>query len=65
MRTYFADDEVNTKTQSIVLLHLGGRYSVSRLSGIHGVHLGHIEYVSTDKERSTIPWVEVQRGWND
>ena len=58
VRTYFADDETNTKTQSIVLLHLGGRDSVSRLSGIHGVHLGHIEYVATDNERSTIPWVE-------
>ena len=58
VRTYFADDEMNSKTQSIVLLHLGGRDSFSRLTGIHGVHLGHIEYVATDIERSTIPWVE-------
>jgi nitrate/TMAO reductase-like tetraheme cytochrome c subunit len=58
VRSYFGDDEANTKTQSIVLLHLGGRDSVSRLTGIHGAHLGHIEYVSTDKDRQTIPWVE-------
>jgi len=48
----------NTETQSVVVLHLGGRDSLSHLTGIHGVHLGHIEYIDTDDTRTTIPWVE-------
>lgn len=58
VKSSFADDEHNTETQSVVVLHLGGRDSLSHLSGIHGIHLGHIEYIATDAERSTIPWVE-------
>jgi len=58
VKSTFADDEKNTETQSVVLLHLGGRDSLSHLSGIHGVHLGHIEYVTTDPTRTTIPWVQ-------
>jgi nitrate/TMAO reductase-like tetraheme cytochrome c subunit len=58
VKSSFADDEKNTETQSVVVLHLGGRDSFSHLTGIHGVHLGHIEYVSTDETRTTIPWVE-------
>jgi nitrate/TMAO reductase-like tetraheme cytochrome c subunit len=58
VKSNFADDEKNTETQSVVVLHLGGRDSLSHLSGIHGVHLGHIEYVDTDESRTTIPWVE-------
>jgi NapC/NirT cytochrome c family, N-terminal region len=57
VKTSFADDEKNTMTKTLVLLHLGGRDSVSRLTGIHGVHLGHIEYIATDPQRQTIPWV--------
>ena len=40
------------------MLHLGGIDSLSHLTGIHGVHLGHIEYIDTDPTRTTIPWVE-------
>ena len=58
VKSSFADDEKNTETQSVVVLHLGGRDSLSNLLGIHGVHLGHIEYVATDPTRTTIPWVE-------
>jgi hypothetical protein len=58
VKSSFADDEANTETQSVVVLHLGGRDSLSRLSGIHGVHLGHIEYVATDPTRTAIPWVQ-------
>ena len=58
VKSAFADDEKNTETQSVVVLHLGGRDSLSHLSGIHGVHLGHIEYVATDPTRTSIPWVE-------
>ncbi len=58
VKSSFADDEKNTETQSVVVLHLGGRDSLSHLSGIHGVHLGHIEYVATDPTRTSIPWVQ-------
>lgn len=58
VKSNFADDEQNTETQSVVVLHLGGQDSLSHLTGIHGVHLGHIEYVATDPSRTTIPWVE-------
>jgi nitrate/TMAO reductase-like tetraheme cytochrome c subunit len=58
VKSSFADDEKNTETQSVVLLHLGGVDSLSHLTGIHGVHLGHIEYIATDPTRTSIPWVE-------
>jgi nitrate/TMAO reductase-like tetraheme cytochrome c subunit len=58
VKSSFADDEKNTETQSVVVLHLGGRDSLSHLTGIHGVHLGHIEYVATDPTRTSIPWVQ-------
>jgi nitrate/TMAO reductase-like tetraheme cytochrome c subunit len=58
VKATFADDEKNTETQSVVMLHLGGRDSLSHLTGIHGSHLGHIEFIATDQSRSTIPWVE-------
>jgi nitrate/TMAO reductase-like tetraheme cytochrome c subunit len=58
VKSNYADDETNTATQSVVVLHLGGRDSLSNLLGIHGVHLGHIEYIDTDETRTAIPWVE-------
>jgi nitrate/TMAO reductase-like tetraheme cytochrome c subunit len=58
VKSTFADDEKNTETQSVVVLHLGGRDSLSHLTGIHGVHLGHIEYIATDPTRTSIPWVK-------
>jgi nitrate/TMAO reductase-like tetraheme cytochrome c subunit len=58
VKSSFADDEKNTETQTVLVLHLGGRDSLSHLTGIHGVHLGHIEYVATDATRTTIPWVQ-------
>jgi len=58
VKSNFADDEQNTQTQTVLVLHLGGEDSLSHLSGIHGVHLGHIEYITTDSTRTTIPWVE-------
>jgi nitrate/TMAO reductase-like tetraheme cytochrome c subunit len=60
VKSKFADDEKNTETQSVVVLHLGGQDSLSHLTGIHGVHLGHIEYVATDATRTSIPWVQRQ-----
>jgi nitrate/TMAO reductase-like tetraheme cytochrome c subunit len=58
VKSNFADDEKNSQTQTVVVLHLGGRESFSHLTGIHGVHLGHIEYIATDSTRTTIPWVQ-------
>ncbi len=58
VKSSFADDEQNTESQTVVVLHLGGQDSLSHLTGIHGVHLGHIEYIATDPTRTTIPWVE-------
>jgi hypothetical protein len=58
VKSSFADDEKNTETQTVVVLHLGGRDSLSHLTGIHGIHLGHIEYIATDPTRTTIPWVQ-------
>jgi hypothetical protein len=58
VKSAFADDETNTETQSVIVLHLGGQDSLSHLTGIHGVHLGHIEYITTDSSRTAIPWVQ-------
>jgi len=58
VKSTFADDEKNTETQTVVVLHLGGQDSLSHLTGIHGVHLGHIEYIATDADRTAIPWVQ-------
>ena len=33
-----------------------------RLSGIHGAHLGRIEFISTDSTNQTIPWVATTNG---
>ncbi len=58
VKSSFADDEQNTESQTVLILHLGGVDSLSQRSGIHGVHLGHIEYIATDPTRTTIPWVQ-------
>jgi hypothetical protein len=58
VKSSFADDEKNTETQTVLVLHLGGLDGLSHLTGIHGVHLGHIEYIATDASRTTIPWVQ-------
>jgi len=52
----YADDEANTRTQTVLLMMIGG----NRISGIHGAHLGpgvHIRYTA-DRPRQTIPIVE-------
>jgi len=58
VKSSFADDEANTQAQTVVVLHLGGEDSLSHLSGIHGVHLNHMEYIATSDDRQTIPWVQ-------
>ncbi len=58
VKSSFADDQQNSESQTVLILHLGGVDSLSHYTGIHGVHLGHIEYIATDPTRTTIPWVE-------
>lgn len=55
--TSFGDDENNSVTHSLVLVHVGGRDMSGHLSGIHGAHLGRIEFIATDSTNQTIPWV--------
>ena len=57
VKSSYADDENNTMAQTVLVLHLGGEDSLSHLSGIHGVHLNHMEYIATGGDRQTIPWV--------
>jgi len=58
----FADDEGSTKTSSLTLVHVGGSDAQNHLSGIHGAHMGKIEYVATDDTNGTIPWVGKTNG---
>jgi hypothetical protein len=58
VKSEFADDEQNSETQTVLVLHLGGLDGLSHLTGIHGVHLGHIEYIATDPTLTSIPWVQ-------
>jgi nitrate/TMAO reductase-like tetraheme cytochrome c subunit len=57
VKTAYGDDEKNSMTRTLALVHVGGRDSFSRLSGIHGAHMGRIEYIATDSAAQTIPWV--------
>ncbi|MGA3165333.1 MAG: NapC/NirT family cytochrome c [Terriglobia bacterium] len=57
IRTKFADDEMNSLTRSVLLVHIGGRNPDRKLVGIHGRHLGLVAYLAPDKKRQEIPWV--------
>jgi nitrate/TMAO reductase-like tetraheme cytochrome c subunit len=55
--TKFKDDEANTRTETVLMMLIGG----GARGGIHGVHMGpgvHIRYGAADKKRQNIPWVE-------
>jgi cytochrome c553 len=57
IHTEFKDDEANTRTETMLTMHVGG----GSTGGIHGAHMGpgvHIRYAAADKKRQTIPWVE-------
>jgi nitrate/TMAO reductase-like tetraheme cytochrome c subunit len=62
VKTSFGDDENNSVTHSLVLVHVGGKDMAGRLSGIHGAHLGRIEFISTGNDNQTIPWVAATNG---
>ena len=60
--TSYAEDEQNTLSHTVLMLHLGG--GASRV-GIHGRHLGEgvrVRYYAADEKRQTIPWVEYTSG---
>jgi len=53
----FADDEANTRTETVLMMLVGG----NRISGIHGAHFGpgiQIRFAAPDGARQNIPWVE-------
>ena len=57
--TNYAEDEKNTRTQTVLMMMVGG----SKFGGIHGRHFGpgiHIRFAVSDPQRQTIPWVEYQ-----
>jgi len=54
VETMYGDDEKNSVTHNVLVLHLGGVDSLSHLSGIHGHHLDDFEYVATDNTYQTI-----------
>ena len=53
----YGDDENNTNTKDVLLMHIGGRSLDRKLVGIHGAHLGLVMYIPADKKRQIIPWV--------
>jgi nitrate/TMAO reductase-like tetraheme cytochrome c subunit len=57
VKSTYGDDEKNSITRTLVLLHVGGRDQFGKLSGIHGAHMGHIEYISSDTDNQTISWI--------
>lgn len=57
IKTSYGDDEKNSQTSTLALLHVGGKDAFSHLSGIHGAHMGKIEYMASDSDNQTIPWV--------
>ena len=57
IRTKYGDDEKNSPTKTVLLVHIGGRNPDRKLIGIHGRHLGLVTYVATDEKRQEIPWV--------
>jgi hypothetical protein len=55
----FADDEKNTATYNVLVMKIGGQSPRGGV-GIHGVHVGpgrEIDYLATDRQRQTIPWI--------
>jgi nitrate/TMAO reductase-like tetraheme cytochrome c subunit len=55
--TNYAEDEKNTRTQTVLMMIVGG----SKFAGIHGMHFGpgiQIRFAAADAQRQGIPWVE-------
>ena len=60
VKTKFDDDEKNTSSKTVLLVHIGGRNPDSQLVGIHGRHLGLLTYVAADEKRQTISSITYQ-----
>lgn len=57
----FADDETNTHTKTVLMMHIGGG---NGYRGIHGAHMGpgiEMRYAPSDRSRQRIPWVELRK----
>ncbi len=58
----YADDEQSSETVTTLRLHVGGgRTALNSGNGIHW-HMNvdnRVEYIATDRERQTIPWMKV------
>ncbi|MCC6859238.1 MAG: NapC/NirT family cytochrome c [Bryobacterales bacterium] len=55
--SHFAEDEKNTRTKSVLMMHIGGGNGGP---GIHGFHVAQgivVEYAPADEKRQVIPWV--------
>jgi len=62
--TKVKDDEANTRTETVLMMLVGG----GRSGGIHGAHMGpgvKIRYAASDKKRDTIPWIEYRNTENN
>jgi hypothetical protein len=57
VKTSFADDEKNTASKTVLLVHIGGRRPDSQVVGIHGIHLSLVTYETADDKRQIIPAV--------
>jgi hypothetical protein len=55
----FADDEENAETTTVLQMHIGASQSSPRAIHWHADPAVRIEYVATDAERKTIPFVSV------
>jgi nitrate/TMAO reductase-like tetraheme cytochrome c subunit len=58
----FADDETSSETTTVLQMHLGGpgqKTPAGRAIHWHADPRVSVEYVATDRERQTIPWVKV------
>jgi len=55
----YADDEANTETATVLLMHVGATASSPRAIHWHADPNVRVEYVATDAERQTIPYVKV------
>ena len=52
----YSDDETSSETVTTLQMHVGG---VKPASGIHWHIAQQIEYIATDHQRQTIPWVKL------
>jgi hypothetical protein len=55
----YSDDETGTETVTTLQMHVGG---INPVSGIHWHIAQQIEYIATDRERQTIPYVKFTDG---